>query len=57
MVEVEGKVHVLRVRVRRSGKRGQVEVEVYNRRKGKDKEEQEYRKAEVRDKWIKRVSF
>ena len=41
MVEVEGEVHVLGVRVRRSGKRGQVEVEVYNRRKGKDKEETE----------------
>ena len=41
VVEEEGEVHVLRARVRRSGKRGQVEVELYNRRKGKDKEETE----------------
>ena len=41
MVEEGGEVHVLRARVRRSGKRGQVEVELYNRRKGKDKEETE----------------
>ena len=32
---------MLRVRVRRSGKRGQVVVEVYSRRNVKDKEEKE----------------
>ena len=56
---------------------GQVKVEVYNRKKGKDKEEKKEKgrkkkkkeekgrkrkkkeggKAEVKDTWIKRVSF